>query len=332
LRFGAYNGELIINFIPNTYPYYYYWTATHTHHQNTESQSFEGIMILGVPLLIKDLQLNEKVLSKIITDSKCSMPVPLETCRLGQSSNTKISVIVIIVAEPYSKGDSGLILSIGDLNGMVARLLVPQAVRGIFTSSKLAGTVILVLDPQLSYNDKGTLSLSVQKQPQLLCIGTAKYFGICTSNKKDGTKCRMAIDTSLGHVCKYHSTQDSTNDTSTTNLVHQQLGLSNLFYSTNQIKPIQITAHAAGSSRHGIHERPCSSAKKKEVKNISVCPNGEEDDECDDGSSDSELSIGNNSNGISNGNRNSNSNRDDNESRTGITRVNEKRHNLSVTN
>ncbi|CAM9548464.1 unnamed protein product, partial [Chrysoparadoxa australica] len=68
------------------------------------------------------------------------------------------------------------------------------------------GTVLLLLSPKpLPKRGKDmSLALSVYEGIQLNRVGHAMDFGMCVGKRRDGQPCSMAVNTRLGHVCKFH--------------------------------------------------------------------------------------------------------------------------------
>ena len=201
-------------------------------------------MILGISIDCIDKFHTDTSLEKIIADSHCTKPVPIEFCR-QQGDFTDGSLIVVVLCDSYRRRDHkvDVIFTVGDLKGTVAKLVVTESAQGMINEVGSIGHVFLLLNPQTSFDMfKGMLQIRVDKQTQIIRIGRAKYFGICPAVKSDGTRCRMAIDVSSCNECIYHaraseisSTKRDLSKSINTNSIADKnsIPIPSCFYSTN---------------------------------------------------------------------------------------------------
>lgn len=61
-----------------------------------------------------------------------------------------------------------------------------------------------VLPAKKEGHREGDVSLSLDQPTQLMKLGTSNDYGICKGIRKDGARCSMAINKSLGEYCDYH--------------------------------------------------------------------------------------------------------------------------------
>jgi hypothetical protein len=81
-----------------------------------------------------------------------------------------------------------------------------QKFRGVASSADLEGTVLYLLNPQVTSDPQRpeTLLFKVSRQQDIVVLGKCPTFSKCDGVRKDGKACTMPVDISETTRCKYH--------------------------------------------------------------------------------------------------------------------------------
>lgn len=148
---------------------------------------FEGIKILNV----------KRLLAKV-TGPEFKEPSYANWCFVG---------MVVFMSKPKHtvKGQKYLILRVGDFDHSVDLMLFDAAFEKYCKLQ--VGEVIGVLNPQVKLF-KGTFNLTLTDNSlSILELGRARHFGYCSSETKNGTRCKNFVDVSKLALCAYHEEQ-----------------------------------------------------------------------------------------------------------------------------
>ena len=67
------------------------------------------------------------------------------------------------------------------------------------------GSIVIVSSPVvLPASDSKSFAISVSRRGQLARLGRSPVFGHCRANRKDGTRCTVAVDTGMVGYCTFH--------------------------------------------------------------------------------------------------------------------------------
>ena len=142
------------------------------------------------------------------------------------AGKTNMATMGIVMENPSartSKNGRGFgIFTLGDLNtGPTVSVFLFGHAHSKFATKIKRGAVIAVIGstlmpPSSKSNGKTRISLSVNDEQQVICVGRAMDYAVCTGkyfrNKQDmPVRCSQYLDTRMGTLCQYHQRQQTLN-------------------------------------------------------------------------------------------------------------------------
>lgn len=126
----------------------------------------------------------------------------------------KVSTTAVVYKQ-LNHASQEKIYYVSDLRGFVAELVMSGSASNAFGLRSIEGFAIVIINPIVDLNkDKNLLILRVQAQHQIMLIGKAKYYAVCSGVRKDGKACSLPVDTSHSRFCKFHTKYESKLDRS----------------------------------------------------------------------------------------------------------------------